>query len=59
MVGETDPATPVAASQAMHAAIPQSELVILPKAAHLSNMECVEEFNQRLLTFLAQNNGKP
>lgn len=53
MVGEHDPATPVEASRAMHAAMPGSDLAVIPSAAHLSNMEQPARFNRRLLEFLA------
>jgi len=52
MVGEDDPGTPVSASQAMHERIPNSKLVILPSARHLSNVEQAEAFNAALLAFL-------
>ncbi len=52
MVGEEDPGTPVSASQAIHERIPNSKLVILPSARHLSNVEQAEAFNTALLTFL-------
>ncbi|MFO7602053.1 MAG: 3-oxoadipate enol-lactonase [Candidatus Desulfacyla sp.] len=52
MVGEDDPGTPVEASRAMHDRIPQSRLVILPSAAHLSNIEQSEAFNHELMAFL-------
>jgi 3-oxoadipate enol-lactonase len=52
MVGEDDPGTPVDASRAMHARIPRSKLVVLPSAAHLSNIEQTEAFNQTLTSFL-------
>jgi 3-oxoadipate enol-lactonase len=52
MVGEEDPGTPVAASEAMHAQIAGSKLVILPGARHLSNIEQAEAFNDVLLEFL-------
>jgi len=52
MVGEDDPGTPVSASQAIHERIPDSKLVILPSARHLSNVEQAEAFNAALLTFL-------
>lgn len=55
VVGADDPATPVAASQDMHDAIPNSKLVILPNAAHLSNIEQSEAFNQVVLDFLLAN----
>lgn len=53
MVGEEDPGTPVAASEAMHACISGSKLVILPEARHLSNIEQAEAFNTALMDFLA------
>ena len=52
MVGEDDPGTPVAASEAMHKKIPNSKMVIIPSARHLSNVEQPEVFNTNLLTFL-------
>jgi len=54
MVGEEDPGTPVAASEAIHERIAGSQLVILPSARHLSNIEQAEAFNQSLLNFLLQ-----
>ena len=55
MVGEEDPGTPVAASEAMHARISGSKLVILPEARHLSNIEQAASFNTALMDFLTQN----
>jgi len=55
MVGEEDPGTPVAASEAMHAKIAGSRLVILPGARHLSNIEQAEAFNAALMEFLLEN----
>ncbi len=52
MVGEDDPGTPVSASEAMHQRIPNSKLVIIPGARHLSNVEQSETFNAHLLAFL-------
>jgi 3-oxoadipate enol-lactonase len=52
MVGEDDPGTPVAASEAIHQRIPNSRLVIIKSARHLSNVEQPEVFNTNLLTFL-------
>ena len=52
IVGEDDPGTPVAASQAMHQRIEHSKLVVLPSAAHLSNIEQADAFNAALLEFL-------
>jgi pimeloyl-ACP methyl ester carboxylesterase len=55
IVGEDDPGTPVAASRTIQAQMPGSALVILPAAAHLSNLEQPEAFNQALTPFLAQH----
>jgi 3-oxoadipate enol-lactonase len=52
VVGEEDPGTPVAASQAIHKQIKGSELVILKSAAHLSNIEQQDAFNTVVLDFL-------
>ncbi len=52
VVGEDDPGTPVAASQAMHEGIPSSRLAVIPGAAHLSNIEQAERFNREILEFL-------
>ena len=52
MVGEEDPGTPVAASEAMQARIEGSELVVLPAARHLSNIEQSGAFNEALMGFL-------
>jgi 3-oxoadipate enol-lactonase len=54
IVGEDDPATPVAASRVIHEQIKGSELVILRAAAHLSNLEQPEGFNQALTAFLSK-----
>jgi len=55
MVGENDPGTPVASSEAMHKRIPDSKLVVLPSAAHLSNVEQAEAFNESLVAFLREH----
>ncbi len=52
MVGEDDPGTPVEASEAIHSLIQNSKLVVLPSAAHLSNIEQAEAFSSHLLDFL-------
>jgi len=52
MVGEEDPGTPVAAAEAIHERIADSQLVILPAARHLSNIEQAAAFNEALLNFL-------
>jgi 3-oxoadipate enol-lactonase len=52
IVGEDDPGMPVSASEAMHQRIPQSKLVVLKSARHLSNVEQPEAFNTHLIDFL-------
>lgn len=52
IVGADDPATPVAASEAIHQRIQGSSLVVIDEAAHLSNVEQPERFNAAVLEFL-------
>jgi 3-oxoadipate enol-lactonase len=52
MVGAEDPATPVEAAQAIQERIPDAGLVVLPSAAHLSNIEQRDAFNEALIQFL-------
>ena len=52
IVGEEDLGTPVSASEAMHERILDSKLVVLKSAAHLSNVEQKDAFNDALLGFL-------
>lgn len=52
IVGEDDPGTPVEASETIHKLIQGSTLVVLPSAAHLSNIEQSGAFNSHLLSFL-------
>lgn len=52
IVGEDDPGTPVTAAEAIHGEIRNSELVILPSAAHLCNIEQAENFNRAISDFL-------
>ena len=53
IVGEQDMGTPVAMAREIHDNAPGSKLVILPNAAHLSNMERPQEFDRALSEFLA------
>jgi 3-oxoadipate enol-lactonase len=52
IVGEHDMLTPPSDSETMHALINGSELHILAHAAHMSNLENSQEFNERIMTFL-------
>lgn len=57
IVGAEDMATPVTASEAMHERLPNSELVILQNASHISNVEQTEAFNAALGPFLRKAAG--
>ncbi len=57
VVGALDPATPVAASEAIHKAIPGSELVILPGVSHMLACEDPAAFHATVLPFLAKHAG--
>jgi 3-oxoadipate enol-lactonase len=53
IVGEQDPGTPVAMAREIHEAKPGSKIVIIPSAAHLSNIEQPQAFTAAMLDFLA------
>jgi 3-oxoadipate enol-lactonase len=52
IVGDEDSVTPPAMSRDMQRGIPGSELVVVPKAGHLSNLEQPSAFNAALARFL-------
>jgi pimeloyl-ACP methyl ester carboxylesterase len=52
LVGEEDTITPPSAAEDIHARIAGSELVRIPRAGHLSNLEQPEIFNAALARFL-------
>lgn len=52
VAGEEDGLIPIAESEAMHRLLPRSQLVALPRAGHLSNMEAPDEFSAALANFL-------
>lgn len=54
VVGEEDMGTPVAASEAIHERIAGSKLVIIPAAAHMSNVEQAQAFEDAVVGFLGQ-----
>jgi len=54
VVGEEDYATPVAMARQLHAAIPQSTLTILPRARHLTPIECPDRIAAELRGLLAR-----
>jgi 3-oxoadipate enol-lactonase len=51
-VGREDAITPLADSEAMHAKIAGSRLVVIENAGHVSNLEQTERFNDALKSFL-------
>jgi 3-oxoadipate enol-lactonase len=55
IVGEQDAGTPVDMARDIHTALPGSELVIIPSASHLSNIEQPEAFNRAITGFLARH----
>ena len=58
IVGEEDPATPVAASQAIHREIKGSDLVIMPKVSHMLCAEDPPAFHKHVLEFLEKHPAK-
>lgn len=52
VVGEEDTLTPPALSEEMHQAIAGSQLVVVPRAGHLSSLEQPDAFNSALAAFL-------
>ena len=54
VVGDKDPSTPPAMSDAIARAIPGARLVVIPDAAHFPNVEQAEPFNAALQGFFAE-----
>ncbi|MDQ4057561.1 MAG: 3-oxoadipate enol-lactonase [Actinomycetota bacterium] len=57
VAGAHDVATPPAEARWLHERIPGSELVVVADAAHLSNVEQPNRFNQAVLDFLDREAG--
>jgi len=55
IVGEHDPGTPPEMAREIHANLPGSELVVIPEAAHLSNVEQPDAFNAAIDKFIARH----
>jgi pimeloyl-ACP methyl ester carboxylesterase len=55
VVGEDDTVTPLAAAKAMIAAMPETrtQLVVIPKAGHISNLEQPDAFRKAVTGFVA------
>ena len=58
LVGEEDKICPPKLSELMDSNIQNSEIHIIPKAAHMSNLENPEEFNKHLSSFLEANRAE-
>jgi pimeloyl-ACP methyl ester carboxylesterase len=54
VVGDEDTLTPVEESRKIHAAADNAELVVIPTAGHLTNLEQPEAFNDVVRGFLSQ-----
>ncbi len=54
LVGEKDTVTPPSAAQSLKENIRDSELQIIPHAAHMSNLENPEVFNKHLVEFVSK-----
>ncbi|MDQ6735432.1 MAG: alpha/beta hydrolase [Nitrospirota bacterium] len=57
LVGELDQGTPPSDARFMAECIPDAHFVVLPDAAHLSNLEKPEAFNQSVLSFVKGLDG--
>lgn len=55
ITGEEDAIIPVSESEAMARALPRAQLVVLPAAGHLSNLEVPDDFSEALGNFLHAN----
>jgi 3-oxoadipate enol-lactonase len=55
VAGEEDTLIPMAESDAMHRALPRSQLVILPASGHLSSFETPDDFSEVVGNFLRAN----
>jgi pimeloyl-ACP methyl ester carboxylesterase len=52
LYGAADVRAPRSVAEALHAAIPGSELVLLPEVRHMGNLEAPEAFNAEMRRFL-------
>ena len=52
--GSADGLIPVSDSEAMQTAIPESRLIIIPEAGHLSNLEKADAFNDAVREFIGK-----
>jgi pimeloyl-ACP methyl ester carboxylesterase len=59
LVGSDDVLTPPGKARAMVELVPGAELVEIPRAGHLANLEAPEAFNAALGRFLARVSPQP
>lgn len=59
IAGADDPATPVAHSEEIRSRIPDAELVVIPRAAHLLAVERPDAVNGHLLAFVGRHEAAP
>ena len=55
--GELDERAPIEVARALRGATPRAELVVIPGAGHLGNVEAPEVFNGHVCTFLTRAAG--
>lgn len=55
--GQDDRRSPLHIATQLHLAIPNSELAIIPRAGHMSNMEQPETFNRHVRRFCAEHDA--
>ena len=53
--GEEDARSPLRVARELEAAIPGAELIVIPGAGHMSNLERPDEFNRAVLAFCRAN----
>jgi 3-oxoadipate enol-lactonase / 4-carboxymuconolactone decarboxylase len=58
LAGADDPATPVVMMEDIRTRIPDAEMIIVPRAAHLLNLEKPDVVNAHIDTFLARFTGR-
>lgn len=56
LYGDEDVRAPLSVGQALHAAIPHSELVVMPRVGHVSSVEAAERLNLEIRQFLRRLN---
>jgi pimeloyl-ACP methyl ester carboxylesterase len=52
--GESDARSPLSVADDFQAAIPTADLVVIPRAGHMSNLEQPEAFNEAIRRFLRE-----